>query len=332
MEKFLNEFRRDLVSGNWVLFATQRRKRHRERKYQDSYQPKDGCPFENPRASGQEIVKFYPSEKNWFIALIKNKYPAVRSGVCGPLEHAGPFDVYGGFGFHEIVITRNHDKDFSDFAPKEIEDVFKVFRERYKEISHEKCGEYISIFHNHGKEAGATIYHPHSQILSTPILPPDVMRSIKGSEEFYKKKHKKVHDLMIEWEIKQKKRIIEENEKFLAFCPFVSTKPYEVRIFPKRSSSHFENISDKDLSYLTSLLQSILQRINKVLKKPPYNFFIHTAPVKEDLGMVSSEYYHWHMEVIPHLTIDAGFEISTGIDVNIVDPDEVAEELRSVEI
>jgi len=328
MENFLNEFRRDLVSGSWVLFATQRSKRHKERKYQDSYQPKDDCPFEDPRASGQEIIKFYPSEDNWSIALIKNKYPAVISGVCGPLEHAGPFDIYGGFGFHEIVINRDHDKDFSNFPLKQIEDVFKVFRERYKEISHENCGEYISIFHNHGKEAGASIYHPHSQILSTPILPPDVMRSIKGSEEFYNKNHKKVHDLMIEWEVEQKERIIEENDKFLAFCPFVSTSPYEVRIFPKKSSPCFESISDEDLSYLAPLLQSMLQRINKALKNPPYNFFIHTAPVKKDPGMISSEFYHWHIEIIPHLTIDAGFEMGTGIDVNVVDPDKAAEELR----
>lgn len=327
-EQILNEFRRDLVSGDWVLFSTVRK--HTIKKFEDSYQPKENCPFEAQNISKQEIIRFYPSPENWFVALLENKYPAVKPGSCGPVKMMGPFETIGAFGFHEIVVTRDHDRNFDEFTTGELAQLFEVFKNRYLEIIRENCGEYISIFHNHGKGAGASIYHPHSQIISTPILPPDIMRSIKGSEEFYKKNHKKVHDVMLEWEMERGGGIIEENSQFLAFCPFVSKKPYEIRVFSKRSSPRFESISEEEVLGLASILKSILQRMNKLLQNPPYNLFIHTAPVKEDAGMVSSEYYHWHMEIIPHLVIDAGFEMGTGIDVNPVDPDIAAKELRSI--
>ncbi len=337
---FLNEFRQDPVSGAWILFATGRQKRPhalQKQKYEDSYQPKAGCPFEYPRTSDQEIVSFYPShsagsgqaEENWSVAVIKNKYPAVKPGVCLPMKEVGPFKTFEAVGFHELVITRDHDKDFSALTPDQICEVFKVFRDRYLEISKYECGDYISIFHNHGKEAGASIYHPHSQIISTPILPPDIMSSIKSSEDFYTRHQKKVHDVMIKYEVDEKKRIIEENDKFLAFCPFVSRKPYEMRIFPKNSSPRFEKSSDEELSYLSLILKSVLGRMNRLLNNPPYVFFIHTATVKE-LYMASSQHYHWHIEIIPTLTIDAGFEVETGIEINVVDPDMAAEDLRRV--
>lgn len=337
---FLNEFRQDLVSGDWILFATGRSKKPYEsqkQKYEDSHQSKEECPFEDPRASGQEIVRFYPSpsinsgqvEENWSVSIIKNKYPAVKQGVCLPMREVGPFEAFDAVGFHEVVITRDHDKDFSDLTPGQISEVFKIFRDRYLEISQSECGNYISIFHNHGKEAGASIFHPHSQIISIPILPPDVMRSIKGSEDFYVKYKKKVHDVMLEFEVEQKKRIIEENEKFLAFCPFVSKKPYEIRIFPKESSPRFEKSSDEELSYLSLILKSVLERMNRLLNNPPYLFFIHTATVKE-LYMASSQHYHWHIEIVPMLTIEAGFESATAIEINVVDPDKAAEDLRRI--
>lgn len=328
----LNEFRQDLVSGDWVLFATGRSKRPHEsenKKYENSYQPKEGCPFENPKASDQEIVGFYPSEENWSVSVIKNKYPAVKQGACLPMRTSGPYEVFDAVGFHEIVVTRDHDKDFADLELDQISEVFKVFRDRYIKISEYECGNYISIFHNHGKEAGASIYHPHSQIISTPILPPYIMRSIRGSEDFYEKNNKKVYDVMIEYEVEQKKRIVEENEKFLAFCPFVSKKPYEIRIFPKKSNPRFEKISDEEILYLSSILKSVLNRMNRLLNNPPFFFFIHTATVKE-LSTAPSQNYHWHIEIVPCLTIDAGFQAAAGIEINITDPDKAAEDLRKI--
>lgn len=331
MDKSLSEFRQDLVSGDWVLFSTGRK--HSIRKFEDSYQPKAGCPFEDLAGSEHEVVLEYPDSENWEAAVIKNKYPAVKpttdGGVCGPDFKNGPFSMHDGVGEHDLVIFRNHDVHFADFSVEQAVGAIRVYKRRYGQIAETGgCTEYIMIFHNFGIEAGASIYHPHSQIISLPIIPPDVSRSLNGSHDFYRQNKKRVYDVMIEWEKKQNKRIVYENDFFIAFCPFVSKTPYEVRIFSKESHAHFEKMPDELDEHLADALLAILKKVKKALNSPPYNFFIHTAPVETADNNIH-EYYHWHIEILPKLKMTAGFELGTGIEINVVDPDRAAEELRN---
>ena len=105
------------------------------------------------------------------------------------------------------------DKIIYDFSPQDFTNVVKVYKKRFTELAtREQCNKYILIFHNHGKAAGASIYHPHSQIITTPILPPDIFRSLNGSFSYYKEHKKKVYSELLEWEQKESKRIIYENE------------------------------------------------------------------------------------------------------------------------
>ena len=190
---------------------------------------------------------------------------------------------------------------------------------------------YILIFHNSGRDAGASLYHPHSQIISMPILPPDVSRSINGSHNFYKEHKERVYDVLMKWEKEHGNRIIYENDLFLAFCPFVSKTPYEVRIFSRDSHAHFEKMPDEFDKYLEDVLLAVLKKIKKSLGDPPYNLFIHTAPAETDLESVH-EFYSWHIEILPKVKITAGFEIGTGVDINMVDPDQAAELLRNADL
>lgn len=328
MDKLLTEFRQDLVSGDWVLFSTGRK--HSIQEFEKFYQSKEECLFEDFEKSGQELVWSYPDSKDIKISVIKNKYPAVKSGLCGPDLQVGPFKGHNGVGEHNVVVYKEHDLKFADFSNEQLIDVIRVYKKRYREmVQASECVEYVMIFHNHGLEAGASIYHPHSQMISLPILPPDVSRSIYGSLNFYKENKKKVYDVIIEWEMSDKKRIVYENDFFIAFCPFVSKTPYEVRIFSKDSHAHFEKMPDELDKYLADAISVVLKKIGKALNVPPYNFFIHTAPVKEKYGDMH-EFYHWHIEILPKLSISAGFELGTGVDINVVDPDTAAEELRNV--
>ena len=331
----LNEFRQDLVSGDWVLFATGRAKGH-VKNPQPFYQPKDGCVFDNPQKSGQgnPLLVYYKGNKiswegdssgQWTTQVIVNKFPAVKSGVCGPLTSMGPFQTAGAFGFHEIVITKDHDRTFAQLTTEEIAEVLAVYRERFLAIAQSgDCGEYVSIFHNHGPAAGASIYHNHSQILSSPIIPPEVLRSIRGAEEYYMKHHKKVHEVLIDWEMSQRKRIVYENKSFVVFCPFVSKTPYEMRIFPKNIDPRFEAISVEDVHLLADALGTVLRKMHKALDDPDYNFYIHTSPVAKD-PILNYEYYHWHLEVVPRVSVVGGVELSTDVYVNVIDPDEAAD-------
>ncbi|MBI4120386.1 MAG: DUF4931 domain-containing protein, partial [Parcubacteria group bacterium] len=237
------------------------------------------------------------------------------------------FKVTEARGLHEVIIYRDHDRDMHQLTNPEWIRVLRIFQERYLAMANYAASKYVLIFHNHGAGAGASIAHPHSQIISIPILPPDVKRSIQGSQDFYDKNNKRVYDLMIDWEMKEKKRIICENERFIAFCPFVSKTPYEVRIFPKESHAHFEKCPPEQLAELGDVMSKVLNKIYGALGNPDYNFFIHTVPVDLKSPQVH-EFYSWHIEVIPKIKMEGAFELGSGIEVNVIDPNQAAEELR----
>src|SRR3989338_7408797 len=335
----LNEFRQDLVSGEWVLFSPARAKRTIPKVRQILYQSPADCPFENPFANLDELVWSYPDKENWKVVILKNKFPALKSGQCAPESSVGPFKTRVAVGEHELIIYKNHDKGFDEFSKEEIVDAIRVYKKRYSELAKSSdCVRYISIYHNHGLEAGASIYHPHSQIISMPIIPPDVFRSISGSYSYYLNNQKRVYDAILEWELSEGKRIVCQNEKFVAFCPFVSKYPYELRIFSREGHAHFDQMPDDVVEHFADIMHNALQRLKAVLGKPAFNFFIHTAPVQSQAtgtGMFTEDihkFYHWHMEIVPHTKIDAGFEIGTGIAINTGDPDEAAAELRDAKI
>lgn len=131
---------------------------------------------------------------------------------------------------------------------------------------------------------------------------------------------------MIEHEKEIKKRIIYENKEAMVFTPFVSREPFELRVFPKKHFSYFEDTPESAMKLIVSALQGALKIIDKKLHNPDYNFFIHTAPI---LNKDKHSHYHWHIEVQPKISISAGFELGTGIEITVVDPDEAAKILKS---
>ncbi len=334
------EFRKDMVSGDWILVSSRRRARPNFfcKKTAVKKAGKKKCPFEDPQKSGsQPPILWYPRPpragkkapigefRDWFVQVIPNKYPVLlHNGVCAERESRGPYEKVEGFGSHEVIVTRDHGKDMKKMLPEEISLVLKAYRERYGTLEKEDCVEYILIFHNHGVLAGASVEHPHSQLVALPIVPPDVSRSINGGIDFFEKNKKCVHCVMLDWEEKEGKRIVFQNEYFTTLVPYASRVPYEMRIFPREHSSDFEEISDKEIPFLAESLKDALSRAAKALKNPDYNFFIHTAST----GVKNVPYYHWHIEILPRTYEWAGLELGTGIEVVSVPPEEAAEKLR----
>ncbi len=328
-----SEIRQDLVSGDWIVVATGRSERPHEIKARQKMEhPEKGDPFADPEKFGNKIIETIMKKdgSDWEIKIIENKYPLVTHGACGEVMEHGPFKYRDGIGFHEVVIYRDPDKSFHDFTSEEMEVVVKTYRDRYKEIlKSDKCQKFTLIFHNHGIEAGASLAHPHSQIISVPVYPPDVNGSLEGAERYYKNTGKKVHQVMVECEMEDRKRTIYENDKFIALCPYASGLPYEVRIYPKDFNACFDALSNEDLKECVDVLQTVLKKLYKGLNDPPYNFYIHTAPGDENFTCPAAEFYTWHMEILPKLSTLAGFELGSGIDVNVIDPEEAAELLRN---
>lgn len=325
-----SQLRQDLVSGDWIVISPGRAKRPEQLAKKGEITkptPKTGCPFEKlPDHSGKPAILTYGTGKDWRVMIFENKYPAFfHAKKCDKALKHGPYSVVSGTGHHEIVATHDHYKNFPALSLSDSRQVFESFRDRYLMLLDDPCIEYISIFHNWGKKAGASIYHPHYQIIAIPVIPPDVSHSLTGSLRYYRKHKKCVHCTMMDWELKNKTRVIYENDGALVFMPFVSKEPFEMRIFPKKHLPYFENTLDTDLDYIVDALRFALRQLETKLHRPDYNFFIHTAPLKNKEGY---KHYHWHIEIVPKFNISAGFELGTGIEINPVDPDDAAKILR----
>ena len=333
-EKTISELRQDMVSGEWVVIATGRAKRPHDFLKQKRARVRDpvaSCPFEKLIANR---VLVYSKDKkkddgDWWIQVIPNKYPAFGKGVCAVFYKEGPYQWTGGVGFHEVVITRDHARSIGMMSKEETEFLIHAFQERYLALKDDRCVEYVSIFHNNGRMSGATITHPHSQIIAIPVVPPDIRRSVDGSRRFYRANRACVHCMILRYERKVKKRLIFENERFVVIAPYASKTAFETRVFPKFHSAHFEDMAPRDRILLADALRTALAKLFRGLNDPDYNFFLHTAPVR---NVKDTEHYHWHFEIIPKTAIWAGFEIGTGIEISVISPERAAEFLRKVKV
>lgn len=329
-EKAISELRRDIVSGEWVVIATGRAKRPHdflEDKARRHSQPRHTCPFEKLHPA-RILVFSKEKSKNgdWWLQAVPNKYPAFGKGVRVS-RRVGPYDSMNGVGFHEVVITGDHTRSIGQMKDEEVEFIIRAYQERYLALKGDKYVEYVSIFHNHGRLSGATLTHPHSQIIAIPVVPPDVTRSLEGSRRYFQKHRRCVHCAILRYERKQKKRIIYENERFIVVAPFASKTAFETRIFPKFHSSHFEELEEKDRALFARALRISLGKIFRGLGDPDYNFFLHTAPVRSP---TDTSHYHWHFEILPKTAIWAGFEIGTGIEISVISPESAAAFLKAV--
>lgn len=325
-----SELRQDIVSGGWILVAPKRASRPElvvSKETKEHKISQSNCPFDDPQKFGNKppvLVYQNKTGTDWFLQVIPNKYPAVEPGSCGPAIKIGIYNMREGKGVHEVVILRDHNKHISEYGKEDLKLLFNAYQDRYKSLSNEKCIEYISIFHNYGKEAGASVPHTHSQILALPIVPPDISRSIRGSHDFFHQHNKCVHCLMIEYELKNKKRIIFENKDAVVFAPYASHFNFELRVFPKKHMAFFERVdgNDGELLGIAEAFHIALLKIYKNLKDPSFNFFLHTATTIKGLDY---SHYHWHMEILPKTSVFGGFDIGTGIDIITVTPETAAQ-------
>ncbi|HBF34453.1 TPA: galactose-1-phosphate uridylyltransferase [Candidatus Sumerlaeota bacterium] len=324
----MSELRKDPVTGRWVIIASERGNRPGALpgEFPEEF-PTHGsrCPFceGNEDMTPNEVLAFRDrnSQRNkpgWWVRVVPNKYPAMR--IEGPTLRVGEgmYDMMSGIGAHEVVIEDpHHDVRMSDMPEKQIEEIFWAFRERMLDLHRDRRFRYVMIFKNHGAQAGATLEHAHSQIIALPIIPKRVLEELDGSQNYYQYKERCVFCDIIHQEERDNVRVVESNERFIAFHPYASRFPYETWILPRQHESFFSDIQIREVSDLARIFKNCVSRFKTVLNDPPYNFIIHTAPFTED----DCPHYHWHIELIPRLTRMAGFEWGTGFYINPISPE-----------
>ncbi|MBN2198691.1 MAG: galactose-1-phosphate uridylyltransferase [Candidatus Aminicenantes bacterium] len=341
----MSQLRKDPISGRWVIIAGERSKRPDDFRKAAADRPPEApgfCPFcpGNETKTPPEVFALRPEATpadapGWQVRVVPNKFPALSRGGTAPRKGEDLFVWMDGVGVHEVVIeTPDHAQEMSDLPLDRLRDVLWTYRERIVSIGKEKQYRYIQVFKNKGREAGASLSHPHTQIVATPIVPKRVKEEIYGAERLWDKNNECVFCRILRQEVERDERIILRNEHFCVLAPYASRFPFEMRVYPVRHSARFADITEEELRSLAATMKTALSRLKNALSDPPYNFLIHQAPNARMIlngGRIVSvdRSYHWHIEIIPVLTKVAGFEWGTGFYINPVSPEIAAQNLSS---
>ncbi|OIO38177.1 MAG: galactose-1-phosphate uridylyltransferase [Candidatus Omnitrophica bacterium CG1_02_46_14] len=327
------QLRKDPVTSRWVIVNVEHPQGLDSFKLHPKYKSSKICPFcpGNESMTPNEIASYgrKPGSKgpsDWQVRVVPNKFPALRIEESSEKYAYGIYDKMGGFGAHEVIIENpDHEKELADLECEQVELVLKAYRDRCLDLRKDPRFRYILIFKNHGPAAGASLEHPHSQLIALPIVPSRVLGELKGARKHYEYTDRCVFCDMLNQERAEKKLTLLEEEGFIAFEPFVSRFPFETWVMPKIHSANFDSLTDADIRPLARLVKKTLAKLKKALKDPSYNLMVHALPIQTG----DSQSYHWHIEITPHLTQVAGFELGTGFYVNPTPPELAAEILRN---
>ena len=328
----MSQFRQNPISKHWVLIAPNRSKRPEEFSTKNATEidlPEVDkacafCPGNEPL--NLEIDRF-PKGENWQVRVIPNKFEALSHVPIS--KHAEFYVNRSGAGDHEVLITRKHNEPVAMQSVKTIEQTMHVFKKRILELGLREHLAYVQIFHNHGRDAGASIIHPHHQIMATPIVPPDVHDEVSGCYHHRQNTGNCIYCEMVEEERMQAERVLFETDLFMVFAPYAARTPFEMWILPKRHSANFEESTDEELAGLAQVLKTTLEKFYVKLNDPPLNFYLHTMPFEHGKHTVyDKKAYHWHITIFTRLTIWAGFEYSTGIPINPISPEDAVAFLK----
>ncbi|MEN6461283.1 MAG: DUF4931 domain-containing protein, partial [Syntrophomonas sp.] len=298
------ELRRDMVRDKWVVIATDRALKPNDfpinKQGMQNAEFNGFCPFceGNESFTPDEIAacRQNGSQANlpgWQVRTIPNKFSAFQLEGVLEKEHAGIYSSYNGLGKHEVVVeTPEHGIDLHQYSPERIEMIINMLKSRYNELSKDERIKYIHMYKNSGLFAGASLGHSHSQIVGLPLVP-DENGGI--ARHFDQTGHCLLCDI-IEQELKDQQRVIYETDNYLLICPYASRFSYETWIVPKKHTTYFGEINDKQISELAVILKQFISAMLACLHDPSYNMVIVSAPVNVNNPTGA---YHWYIEISP---------------------------------
>lgn len=329
------ELRKDPVLGRWVIISVERGKRPTD--FISTSQKKKGgfCPFcpGNEYTTPKEILAYRPDgskpdSPGWTLRAMPNKFPALLSQGDLKKKGEGIFDKMNGIGAHEVIIeTPDHNLSLATISQGSFEDTLKAYYARLSELKKNPILKYVVIFKNEGEAAGASLEHSHTQLIGLPIVPRTVKDEIEGAKKHYELRDRCLFCDIINQEISDGRRVVCENEHYIALAPFAPRSPFETCVMPKQHESSFAPFGG-GFSGLAEIFQKVLKQLDVLLNSPAYNFMIHTSPFDDE----SNEYYHWHIEIMPKLTKIAGFEWGSGFYINPTLPEDAAMFMREAKV
>jgi UDPglucose--hexose-1-phosphate uridylyltransferase len=328
------ELRQNFFTKEWVIIATERARRPEElathRPTQTVPAFVETCPFcpGNEGKTPPEVMRFPANTgEPWVVRVIPNKFAAL-SREAHPTK--SPLHVWRrveGFGFHEVIIdSPDHSCCMALLPDAHVASILRVYKDRYNLLSMDRRINHVTIFKNHGADAGASLPHPHSQLIATPVIPSQVRHRLHEALRHYDDDGQCMFCHMVEREIEDQTRIVIKGEHFVAMEVFASATPFATHIFPLRHMASFGDISTAEIVDLAHVLRSLLAKLYVGLENPDLNFTVRSGPS----DYASARHFHWYISVIPRLTRVAGFELGSGMFINTVLPEAAAEFLRNI--
>ncbi len=332
------ELRKDPITRRWVIIATERATRPTDfiTSVDDDRTDPARCPFCEGREekTPPEIFAIRPPGSasdgpGWRVRVVSNKYPALRIEGTTARSNVGIFTRMDGVGAHEVIVeTPDHDTHLALMSQAEIADVIRAYYQRYEDLDRDERFEYLLLFRNHGRAAGASLSHPHSQLIALPMVPKRISEELDAAERYFVKEGSCIYCDLIVQERASGERIVYENDSFVAVAPYAARFPFETWILPRVHMASFGRIGPEDVASMADALRTVLLKLSITVQNPPYNFIVHTAPY----AYPRSPAYHWHVEIMPQLARTAGFEWGTGFHINQVAPEQAARFLRETVI
>ena len=334
-----NEVRKDYLLNRWVVIAKERKKRPVDFVKKETAEKQGVCPFcpGNEHMTPPAVLAYLSANgeikkekdqngsrhKDWLVRVVPNAFPAFAppDPKSGAIKESSALKE--AVGHHEVIIESPcHDEHPGNARVSQLVHVINSYLDRLEALSRNSYVKHVTVFRNHGREAGASLSHAHTQLIATPFIPRILEEELEASNSFWtKNKECMLCDVLAKE--RDGPRFIWENRSFVAFAPWASVNPFEFWVFPNRHHSNMMAMSGSEVADLAEAVRVCLGGLRSLLNDPPYNFGFHTL-LKEDVG----DCYHWHLEVYPRLAIWAGFEKSTGMFINTMSPEDAAAELR----
>ena len=321
----MSQLRLNLLTGRWVTVVPERAKRSSDfapRATQVESDPDSACPFCSQDSDREPpIAENLNADGSWSMRVLPNRYPAFVGDDSMAVRNLGPVRVMAeASGVHEVfVFTPTHDGNIAQLSDESIAEFMHTLKSRFVAHAHTTNIRYTQAIINHGREAGASLSHPHGQLLGLPFVPGEILEEERAFERF---KGGCLLCTTIDAEINDKERVVLETDHAVVICPFWSSGPFELLIIPRSHDLHLTDSTDDVLANVGIAIRDGVRHLNAVLGDIAFNLVFHTAPPHH------SGQYHWHAHLWPKLTTTAGFERGTGVMINIVAPETAADELR----
>ncbi len=321
------ELRRDPISGSWVVVGLTWAKSSEI----------DVCPFcpGNEHLPGKPIREIKDASGGWLVRCFPAVNPIFMIEAPSNKKAEGMYDRMGNVGAHEIVVeSRAHTRNLSDFGEDELALVLDMYVERILDLKRDKRFRHVQVYRNHGELAGSYIYHPHSHILATSIIPHGTMLELANSEDHYLQKERCLLCDITAQEIRQNKRVVAISENFVAFCPFAPRFPFEVCLLPRFHSHTFESLAgDRALKHeFIRLFLDVMKRVERA--RSSHTIVLHTAPnsATEEVTREPAEvenYFHWRVEILPRDLRSSRFKREDDFYHVSLTPEEAAQILKA---